>query len=106
MIESDDLSTLGWTRFDLPDLDADRPLDDVGPIDIGEPTIDLDGDAVADTVTEATTTGLVVATDSDRDGLAEHVTIIDRTGEYAGWQYRHDECGGRWERTAGGTIGS
>ena len=102
MIESDDLSALDWAGSALPDLA------DLGPLaleDLG-PTADLHEGAIADIVTENTPAGMLVATDSDRDGLVDHLTIIDRTGEYAGWEYRHDECGGRWARTSEGTIGS
>lgn len=99
MIDSDAMSAPA-----LDDLDAGTELGDLGPLPLDHPVQDIDGDGIADTITQSTGTGLVVATDADHDGFVDHLTLIDRAGDYAGWEFHHTADGGRWERTDEGRL--
>ena len=99
MIDFDSVTTPG-----LSGLDADSQLGDLGPLPLDHPVQDIDGDGVADTVTRSTGSALTVATDADTDGFVDHLTIIDRAGGYASWEFHHTADGGRWERTDGGKL--
>ncbi|MBJ8347708.1 DUF6802 family protein [Antrihabitans sp. YC2-6] len=89
----------------LADLDAAADLGDLGTVELASPQHDLDGDGVLDTVTLSNDDALLVATDADLDGAIDHLTIVDRDGDFSAWEFRHfggDEA--RWERTDHGKL--
>jgi len=102
----------------LTELTASTDLTDLGSVDFGsvhlgghldgdlDPALDIDGDGVGELTTIDTDDGLVVLGDHDHDGLAEHLTVVDRSGDFATWEFCTAEDGSmRWERTTGGTVG-
>lgn len=91
--------------MDMPDLDTSSSLDGLGPVELGHPTQDIDGDGALDTVT---TTGdpMNVWTDTDLDGFADQATAVENDGDYAAWEYhRHPDGTSEWVRTDQGTVG-
>ncbi|NMN95693.1 DUF6802 family protein [Antrihabitans stalactiti] len=96
-------------EFSVPDIthaDGSTSLENLGPVELNHPTQDIDGDGTMDTATVESDEALIVMTDTDLDGYADHVTVVDDSGEFAAWEFRHDENGGvRWERTDHGNLG-
>lgn len=95
--------------FPLPellDIDASSALDDLGSLSLHNPTVDLDGDGVLDTSTLTPPDALVVLTDTDHDGQADHLTVVDDSGEFASWQYGVTSDGtAHWTETEHGRVG-
>jgi hypothetical protein len=95
--------------FSLPELsgvDAASGLGDLGALDLRNPTVDLDGDGVLDTVTLTGADSLFVVTDTDLDGVADEVTAVDDTGEFASWRYEVGADGADgWTETDHGRVG-
>ena len=101
MIASNDFLLPG-----MPHIDADSSLHDLGPVELNHPVQDINGDGILDTATDATDDGLVVVTDTDLDGLADHIAVVDGDGEFASWEYHQDLAGGdRWEQVDRGRVG-
>ncbi|MCM6776156.1 hypothetical protein NDR87_19325 [Nocardia sp. CDC159] len=101
MISSGDLPGL-----DLPDVDAHSDLGHLGSVELDNPTQDITGDGIADSVTVHGAHALEVWTDMDRDGTADHVSIVEEDGDYASWEFRHNPDGTtEWVRTDQGRIG-
>lgn len=103
-------------RDTLNDLDASTDLTDLGSIHLDEVRLDdvhldgqrtdIDGDAIDDLTSIDTDDGLVVLGDHDHDGMAERLTVVDRTGHFATWEFCTAEDGStRWQRTTHGTVG-
>ncbi|KZM69242.1 DUF6802 family protein [Nocardia terpenica] len=100
MIHSGDLPGL-----DLPEVDAHSDLGGLGSIELHHPTQDLTGDGIADTETVHGGHSMEVWTDTDHDGLADHVTIVDTDGDYAAWEFHHHPDGTtEWVRTDQGNL--
>jgi hypothetical protein len=57
-----------------------------GMIDLSDPTVDMDGDGVLDTISLRHDDALVVITDSDLDGYADRLTWIDSEGAFESWK--------------------
>lgn len=92
--------------MDLPDVDASTPLHDLGEVALPHPNQDIDGDGALDSFTETDDRGLRVWTDTDRDGLADHVTAVEQDGDYAAWEFhRHPDGTSEWVRTDQGRLG-
>ncbi|MFI5777219.1 DUF6802 family protein [Nocardia sp. NPDC051570] len=101
MISSGDLPGL-----DLPNVDAHSDLGSLGSVELHDPTQDLTGDGIADTETVHGDHSLEVWTDMDHDGTADHVSIVDDSGDYAAWEFHHNPDGTtQWVRTDQGHIG-
>ena len=100
------VSTDAFPVPELLDLDASSALDDLGPVGLHSPSVDLDGDGTADTSTLTRPDALVVLTDGDLDGQADHLTVVDDSGEFATWQY-DVTCDGtaHWTEIAHGRVG-
>ena len=91
---------------ELLDVDAATELDELGPVGLHSPSVDLDGDAVMDTSTLTTHDSLVVLTDGDLDGQADHLTIVDDSGEFASWKYGVTSDGtAQWTEIEHGRVG-
>jgi hypothetical protein len=95
--------------FSLPELshvDAVSGLGDLGAVDLHHPSVDLDGDGVLDSATLTGHDSLLVITDTDLDGTADELTVVDDSGEFASWQYevRNDGAGG-WTEIGHGWVG-
>lgn len=100
MINSGEFSGLG-----LPYVDAHSSLDGLGAVELHHPTQDITGDGIPDTVTISDDHGIDVWTDYDRDGIADHVTAIDKSGDYAAWEFRrHPDGTSEWVRTDEGKL--
>ena len=93
----------------LTDLDASTDLTDLGSVHLDghlDAALDIDGDALGEMTSIDTDDGLVVLGDHDHDGMAGRLTVVDRTGHFATWEFCTAEDGStRWERTIGGTVG-
>ncbi|HET8994023.1 MAG TPA: DUF6802 family protein [Rhodococcus sp. (in: high G+C Gram-positive bacteria)] len=70
-------------------------------------TTDLDGDGIRDTVAFDNGLGaLVVATDTDLDGLTDRLTAVADDGEFGVWEFHRKPDGTPgWDRIDEGTIG-
>lgn len=78
---------------------------DAGELELHTPTADLDGDGILDTRTDSTGEGVRVESDLDEDGLADHITTVDRDGGYESWQAHRGVDGEvRWARTDHGSL--
>lgn len=92
--------------IDLPDVDAGSPLHDLGEVALAHPAHDIDGDGALDSITESDEHGMRVWTDTDRDGLADHLTVVEKDGDYAAWEFHHHPDGtSEWVRTDRGRLG-
>ncbi len=90
----------------IPHIDASSSLDGLGPVELEHPTQDIDGDGTFDTTTTSTDDGVIVATDTDLDGYADHLTIVENGGEFASWEFHHNLDGeAHWERIDHGKLG-
>ncbi|KAA0016306.1 DUF6802 family protein [Antrihabitans cavernicola] len=91
---------------DLPHIDASSSLDDLGAVALDHPTQDIDGDGTPDTNTITVDDSLVVVSDIDLDGFADHLSVVDHTGEFASWQFTQGADGEpHWEQTDHGRLG-
>ncbi|MCP2289260.1 hypothetical protein SAMN04244553_4967 [Nocardia amikacinitolerans] len=92
--------------MDLPDIDASTPLDGLGAVELNHPTQDINADGILDSVTTQGDDAMQVWTDYDHDGLADHVTVVEKDGDYAAWEFhRHPDGSSEWKRTDQGKIG-
>ncbi len=90
----------------LPHIDASSSLAGLGPVELEHPTQDIDGDGTLDTTTTSSDDGVIVATDTDLDGYADHLTIVEGGGDFASWEFHHNLDGEpHWERTDHGKLG-
>ncbi|MBJ8339277.1 hypothetical protein JGU71_10285 [Antrihabitans sp. YC3-6] len=91
----------------IPELtDASTPLENLGAVELDTPGHDIDADGTLDTETFRTDDAFVVATDTDLDGFADHLTIVDTDGDFAAWEFHHSEDGEtHWKRTDNGKLG-
>ncbi|WP_257014712.1 DUF6802 family protein [Rhodococcus sp. ACPA1] len=70
---------------DVPDLDPNTFGHDSGAVTLTDPTHDIDGDGVLDTQTVDAGDAVVVASDLDSDGEADHLRMIHEDGAYSSW---------------------
>lgn len=88
------------------DFDPDNFGEDSGAIPLTGLTHDIDGDGILDTVIFDSGHSVVIASDMDSDGSADHLTMIQGSGEYASWEFRRDSEGVvHWEQTDDGILG-
>jgi hypothetical protein len=91
---------------ELSDVHAVSGLGDLGAVDLHHPTVDLDGDGVLDSATLTGDDSLVVVTDTDLNGTADELTVVDDSGEFASWQYEvHGDGAGGWTEIGRGRVG-
>ncbi|QIS09071.1 DUF6802 family protein [Nocardia arthritidis] len=89
----------------LPDVDAHSSLDGLGTVELHHPTQDVTGDGILDTVTVNDAHGTHIWTSTHQDGIADHVTLIDKSGDYAAWEFhRHPDGTAEWVRTDQGHL--
>ncbi|MFQ6324536.1 DUF6802 family protein [Nocardia sp. NBC_01009] len=92
--------------LDLPGVDASSSLEGLGPVELHHPTQDIDGDGALDTVTTSGPEAMQVWSDYDHDGVADQVTVVEKDGDYAAWEFHHNPDGtSGWVRTDHGKIG-
>ncbi|MEV0337575.1 DUF6802 family protein [Nocardia sp. NPDC050713] len=92
--------------MDLPDIDASTPLDGLGAVELNQPTQDINADGILDSITTQGDDAMQVWTDYDHDGFADHVTVVEKDGDYAAWEFhRHPDGSSEWVRTDQGKIG-
>ncbi|MEE2034101.1 DUF6802 family protein [Rhodococcus chondri] len=111
---------LGTDRMCEPEgMDAAfDPVSAAAWADGTDPTADLDGDGVRETVVFDTEVpaapdiggpdigALVVATDTDLDGYTDRMSVVADDGEYGVWEFRRDGDGTpQWTRIDEGTLG-
>ncbi|PTR23546.1 hypothetical protein C8K36_109128 [Rhodococcus sp. OK519] len=103
------ISTVDLSEMPGPEIDPDTFGADSGAVRLTDVAFDIDGDGVLDTQTLEVDDALVVATDTDGDGSADHIVIVGSGvdgGEYSAWEFHRDADGReRWECTDGGTLG-
>ncbi|WP_028479304.1 DUF6802 family protein [Nocardia sp. CNY236] len=93
--------------LNTPDIDSSSSLNGLGPIELQQPTQDIDGDGVLDSVTTTNDGTVQVWTDFDHDGIADHVKIVEEDGDYAAWEFhRRPDGTSEWVRTDKGRIGN
>jgi hypothetical protein len=92
--------------LDLPGVDASSSLEGLGSVELHHPTQDIDGDDTLDTTTTSGPEAMQVWTDWDHDGIADQVTVVEKDGDYAAWEFHHNPDGtSGWVRTDQGKIG-
>ncbi|GGK57048.1 DUF6802 family protein [Nocardia camponoti] len=102
MVTSGEFSGIG-----LPHIEAGSNLHDLGPVELAHPTVDISGDGIADSYSHSTPNGTEVWSDYDHDGFADHVTVVEKDGDYAAWEFRRNPDGtSEWHRTDQGKLGS
>ncbi|MET7768625.1 DUF6802 family protein [Nocardia sp. NPDC005366] len=95
-----------FAGLDLPDIDISSSLDGLGPVELNHPTQDINGDGILDTETTTGDDAMQVWTDYDHDGIADHVTVVEKDGDYAAWEFHHHPDGtSGWVRTDQGKLG-
>ena len=100
------IATDNFLLPDLPHIDASSSLDDLGSVAMEHPTQDIDGDGTLDTNTVTVDHSMVVATDTDLDGFADHLAVVDPSGEYASWQFEPGPDGeAHWVQSDHGRLG-
>ena len=82
---------------------------DAGPLDMDQATLDVDGDGILDTVVDSFHTGheaaMFVATDTDQDGTADTLKVINGSGAYTSYEYEADATGHpRWHEVDRGKL--
>lgn len=79
-----------------------------GPVEIGDlgaDAFDGDGDGVVDSHVVHAGDAVVVASDFDRDGNADRVTMIESDGDYSAWECRRGIDGALvWHEIDAGTL--
>ncbi|QNG20313.1 hypothetical protein G4H71_12725 [Rhodococcus triatomae] len=89
----------------LPELDPETFGHDSGPVALTHLTHDIDGDGVLDTQTFSVGDSTVVASDTDGDGDADHLTMFDSDGGFESWEFRRADDGSEsWTRTDEGSL--
>ncbi|WP_431964195.1 DUF6802 family protein [Nocardia sp. bgisy134] len=92
--------------MDLPDIDASTPLGGLGAVELDQPTQDINADGILDSITTQGDDAMQVWTDYDHDGFADHVTVVEKDGDYAAWEFhRHPDGSSEWVRTDQGKLG-
>ena len=100
MVTSGDIPGLG-----LPDIDAHSSLGGLGAVELNSPSLDLDNDGVADSLSLSDPDSTSVWSDYDHDGFADHVTVVEEDGDYAAWEYhRHPDGTSEWRKTDQGNL--
>ena len=100
------ISTADLQGMPGPEIDPESFGTDSGAVHLTDVVFDLDDDGVLDTRTFEVDDALIVATDTDGDGDADHVTIVGGDGGFSAWEFHRDADGReRWERTDSGTLG-
>ncbi|MFD4366741.1 DUF6802 family protein [Rhodococcus sp. NPDC058521] len=91
---------------DLPDIDPEHFGHDSDAVALTDPTLDIDGDGILDSVSFQSGDAMIVATDMDGDGTADNVTMVHEDGEYEAWEFHRGEDGQpHWEQTDQGALG-
>ena len=95
--------------LDLDGLDrlgAGSDLTDLDRVEMPGFEHDTDNDGILDTMSLSSDDAIVVLTDTDLDGAADHLTVVEHDGDYAAWEFRHVEAQDvTWERTDHGKLG-
>jgi hypothetical protein len=91
----------------MPSFDASSSLDGLGPVEMEPPTQDLRGDdGVLDTFTNTGPDSMRVWTDTDLDGYADQLSVVENDGDYSAWEYHRNPDGtGDWRQTDKGKLG-
>ena len=90
----------------LPDVDAHSDLGGLGAVELHDTTQDIDADGILDSDTVQDPAGTDIWTDTDHDGLADHVSTIDHDGAYGAWEFhQHPDGTSEWVRTDQGELG-
>ncbi|MEV0945278.1 DUF6802 family protein [Rhodococcus sp. NPDC049939] len=101
------MATEGFVVPDVLCMDPDTFGHDAGAVALTDPAYDVDDDGLLDTQTFTTERAVVIASDMDADGDADHVTVIAEDGAYASWEFHRDGNGViNWERTDEGALGN
>ncbi|WP_459547974.1 DUF6802 family protein [Nocardia sp. X0981] len=91
---------------EFPGLDASSSPDGLGPVEMETPTQDLDGDGILDTFTATGPESMSVWTDTDADGFADHLKVVEYDGDFSAWEYhRNPDGSGEWRQTDRGKVG-
>ena len=100
------MATADFLLPDLPHIDAGSSLDDLGVVALEHPTQDIDGDSTPETATVTVDDAFVVVSDMDHDGYADHLTVVEHSGEFAAWEFSTDAEGEpMWQQSDAGRIG-
>nr|WP_235871241.1 DUF6802 family protein [Rhodococcus spongiicola] len=104
MITTDELAADG-PEIDPDDFGTESGAVDLDSFDLTSAVYDVDGDGILDTQTYELDDAMIVATDTDGDGDADHLTIVDSGGEYSAWEFHRDAAGReRWEQIDEGGL--
>lgn len=72
----------------LEGIDASSELSHLGSLQMTAPTVDIDGDGTLDTSVQTSDDSLFVMTDTNLDGLVDHLTVVDDDGDFAAWDFQ------------------
>ncbi|WP_328393615.1 DUF6802 family protein [Nocardia sp. NBC_00416] len=90
----------------MPGFEASSSLDGMGPVEMESPTQDLVVDGILDTFVTTGPDSTSVWTDTDLDGYADRLSVVENDGDYTAWEYHRNPDGtGDWRQTDQGKVG-
>lgn len=95
-----------FSGIGTPSLGASSSMDGLGPVEMETPTQDIVTDGILDTFVTNGPDSMNVWTDTDLDGYADQLSVVDGDGDYAAWEYHRNPDGtGEWRQTEQGKLG-
>lgn len=89
-----------------PSFEASSSMDGLGPVEMETPTQDLVVDGILDTFVTTGPESMSVWTDTDLDGYADRLSVVEHDGDYSAWEYHRNPDGtGEWRQTDQGKVG-
>jgi hypothetical protein len=90
----------------MPSFEASSSMEGLGPVEMESPTQDLVVDGVLDTFVTTGPEAMSVWTDTDLDGYADRLSVVENDGDYSAWEYhRNPDGSGEWRQTDQGKVG-
>lgn len=95
-----------FSGIGMPGFEAASSMDDAGPVEMQTPTEDLVTDGILDTFVTTGPDSTSVWTDTDLDGYADQLSVVENDGDFSAWEYHRNPDGtGDWRQTDQGRLG-
>lgn len=107
MPTSEEFPGIGMPGFEASSwLDGLGSVEGLGPVEMESPTHDLVVDGILDTFVTTDPDSMSVWTDTDLDGYADRLSVVENDGDYSAWEYHRNPDGtGEWRQTDQGKVG-